>query len=526
MQKKRALYSALLLVGLMFSNNALFAQISAQLEPYFNSYTQFITSNKSDSVVLYFQHSRMVKDTTRLKSQLATAFPGKTFSQFNLMIVGGYGSNTPVRSSTGGEGSDLDINMLFKINNGIAANISAYTFKEQVKSWLTLLFPNTAKSHYVFNMKDPVVEVVADTILPAGDTLTYHMDIGSFNQLSVPQHPGCLPANLCSEMAWGIGTDNDIFPATWNETASPGFAVDFNQKFPATTTAGEKALSVCKMLKFWSKTANYSPNEDDVPPSLSYLIASYNWAPAYAAPTTYRLQQLIADVDSLRKNVFNNNCSSVAGAKLTVPFYTSMNSNLLNKMSTAGLQTFCNSLKKLSDTLHFVETQTSLPRALLALSNVLPYFNNAPAGTFRVVSVSTGGVISPKNDGTAIGDTLVQYSFSNVPTKKWVLGNIQLKADGKCYYVISNFQSGLVIDNPGASMAQGTPMIQWTYGNGGNQKWEILFLGYDGSNRRIYQIKNKASGLLLDVEYPWGIGARIIQWPNNGGDNQKWYLEE
>ncbi|RAJ05284.1 ricin-type beta-trefoil lectin protein [Chitinophaga skermanii] len=526
MKKKFTLYVVLLMVGGIFSTNTLFAQISAQLEPYFERYTNFITSNKQDSIVLFAQRTKMVKDTARLKTRLAAAFSGKTFSHFNFLVVGGYGSNTPVRSSRGDEGSDLDLNLLFKINNGIAATISAYTFKEQVKQWLQLVFPNTANSTYQFEMKDPVVAIKADTTFPDGSNLVYHMDIGSFNQLNVPHNPACLPANLCSEMAWGRNSDNAVEdPATWNETASPGFVNSFNTKFPVTTVAGNKVLSVCKIFKFWNKTANYSATDDDIPPSLSYLVASYYWAPTYAAPP-YRLQQLIAVVDSLRKNVFNNNCTNVAGATLNVPFYTSTNANLLNKMSETGLRTFCNSLQKLSDTLHFVAAQTSLPRALQALSNVLPYFNNAPAGTFKLVSVNSSQIVSPKNDGTGWGDTLVQYTNTSANTRKWTLGNIQLLPNGQTYYIISNAQSGLVIDNPYSSLTAGTPMTQYGYNNGDNQKWEITFIGYDASNRQIYQIKNKKSGLLLDVEYPWGTGARIIQWPSNGGDNQQWYLEQ
>jgi hypothetical protein len=525
--QKTTLYTVLLLAGLIFPNTSLLAQISASLEPYFDSYTRFITSNERDSTVLYYQYNRIVRDTARLKTTLSSTFPGKTFSQFQFLIVGGYGTNTPVKSSVGGEGSDLDLNMLFKINNGIKADISAYTFKDQVKTWLTSIFPATAKSNYIINLKDPVVEIIADTTFPDGTIFPYHMDLGSFNRLSVPQNPGCLPAKLCSEMAWGTGTDNDLIRSTWNETASPGFVGDFNQKFPVSTTAGGKALSVCKMLKYWNKFANQSLNPDEVPPSLVYLIANYNWIPQWSPSTTYRLQQLIADVDSLRKNIFNDSCSSVAGAKLNVPFYTSMNPNVLNKMSPNALQHFCNSLKTLSDTLHFVANQTNLQRALLALSNVFPQFNNVPSGTYRITSFYSGKVIYPKNGSNTAGDTIVQYTTGNEPSKKWVLGNIEASTSGKFYYVMTNLQNTLVLDNPGSSTTEGTPMIQWPFNNGENQKWEIVFWGYDSNNKKIYQIINKKSNMLLDVEYPaLDNNTRIIQWNSNGGVNQKWYFEE
>ncbi len=525
MQKTKT-YCVLLILGCLFFGTRLSAQISAELEPYFDSYTRFITSNERDSVVLYSQYGRIVRDTAKLKTSLSAAFPGKTFSDFKFLIVGGYGTNTPVRSSVGGEGSDLDLNMLFKINNGIRADISAYTFKDKVKSWLTSVFVKTAYSNYTFHLKDPVVEIVADTTFPDGTTFSYHMDIGSFNQLSVPQNPACLPVNLCSEMAWGIGQDNDINAAVWSETASPGFTGDFNLKFPVSSLAGSKVLSICKMLKYWNKNVNYSTIPDEIPPSLVYLVANYNWVPPYAAPTTYRLQQLIADVDSLRKNVFNNNCTSVAGAALNVPFYTSMDPNLLNKMSTNAKQNLCNSLKKLSDTLHFVANQTNLQRALLALSNVFPHFNNVPPGTYRITSFDSEKVIYPKNGSIATGDTIVQYTSGPESDKKWVLGNIEGTPQGKFYYVITNVQSGMVLDNTANSLTQGTPMIQYPFNNGNNQKWEIVFIGYSGT-KRIYRIINRHSNLLLDVEYPSiDNNARIIQWELNGYPNQQWYFVE
>lgn len=521
--QKTTLYTVLLLAGLIFPNTSLLAQISASLEPYFDSYTRFITSNERDSTVLYYQYNRIARDTARLTTILGSEFPGKTFSQFKFLIVGGYGTNTPVKSSVGGEGSDLDLNMLFKINNGIRADISASTFKDQVKKWLTSIFPPTAKSRYTINLRDPVVEIVADTIFPDGTTFAYHMDLGSFNRLSVPQNTGCLPAKLCSEMAWGTNS----IASTWNETASPGFVGDFNQKFPVSTTAGGKALSVCKMLKYWNKFANRSSNPDEIPPSLVYLIANYNWIPQWSPSTTYRLQQLIADVDSLRKNIFNNSCSSVADAKLNVPFYTSMNPNVLNKMSTNALQQFCNSLKTLSDTLHFVANQNNLQRALLALSNVFPQFNNVPSGTYRITSFYSGKVIYPKNGSNKTGDTIVQYTTGTESSKKWVLGNIEGSPQGKFYYVMTNLQSANVLNNPGSSTTEGTPMTQWTFNNGENQKWEIVFWGYDSNNKKIYQIINKKSNMLLDIQNPASDNnASIIQRNSNGGTTQKWYFEE
>lgn len=524
--KKSILCTAFLLVGLFYSTPALFAQVSADLEPYFDTYTRFVTTNQHDSVVLMHQYDRIVKDTTNLKNRLSSSFSGRSFSNFEFLKVGGYGTHTPVRGNVSSESSDLDIDMLFKINNGIKADISAFTFKTEVQNWLTSIFSNTDKSWYTFTMKDPVIEIKADTILPDGTTFSYHMDLGSFNRLNNPQNPNCHPAKFCSELAWGIKSDNDINHATWQETEAPSFTGDFNLKFPEGNAQGDKVLSDCKMLKYWNKLVNKDAIPENVPPSLTYLIGAYNWVPQWS-PTTgiYRLQQLTTVVDSLRKNIFNNNCSSVAGAHLYVPFYTSLDSNVLSKMDTNALKKFCDSLKKLSDTLHFVSGQSNLERSLLALSNVFPDFNNVPAGTYHINSYNSSKVIYPMNGGEIDGDSIVQYTSSNDASKKWRIANIEA-SQGKFYYVLTNLKSGKVLDVSNASNAQGAPIIQWSNNNGNNQKWEIVFLAYY-NNKRLYKIVSKNSNLLLDVTgASINNDAKIIQWPDNGQNNQKWYFEE
>ncbi|RBL92012.1 RICIN domain-containing protein [Chitinophaga flava] len=525
--KKLFFNTALLLVGLICSTISVSAQIASALEPYFTSYTRFVTSNPRDKEVLMYQYNRIVKDSSSLKTRLTSTFPGKTFSNFNFLIVGGYGTNTPVRSIGDGQASDLDLNMLFKIDNGAQATISAFTFKTQVQSWLTGLFTNTANSHYYLTMKDPVIEIKADTTFPDGTRLDYHMDLGSFNQLNNPQNPNCHPAKLCSQMAWGTTSDNAIGGATWEETESPSFVGGFNGKFPEGTTTGDRVLSVCKMLKYWNKYANKDTSQDNVPPSITYLIGAYNWIPP--STTDYRLGILIAEVDSLRRNIFNNNCSSVAGAHLDVPFYTSMDPNVLRKMSPASLTKFCDSLKKLSDTLHYVATlpSTSLNRGLAALSNVLPDFNNLAPGIYNIYSWHSKKLIYPKNGGVADGDTIVQYSYSNDSIKKWEMGNIEA-AQGKFYYVAKNLKSKKVMDVFGGSYLPGTAVIQYGFGNADNQKWELVFLGYvDADNKKLYQLVCKRSGLLLDVTgASYDDNAVVEQWGDNGGNNQKWYFVE
>ncbi|MBV8254254.1 MAG: RICIN domain-containing protein [Chitinophaga sp.] len=517
--KKLILNVALFLIGFILPVGSVSAQMAARLEPYFDSYTKFVTSNARDSIVLMYQKGRIVSDTNNLKLRLGAKFSPKTFSTFSFLIVGGYGTNTPVRSSViGSQSSDLDLDMLFKIDDGKKADISAVVFKQQVALWLRDIYPDT--NRYKIFIKDPVVAVEADTTFPDNTNLKYQIEIGSFNQLKDPKDSLCLPAQLCSELAWGINT------SSWQETTSPSFPRNFNQKFLSDTIQGRKVFSDCKMLKYWNKYANYDINPDNIPPSISYLIAAYNWLTWPPAPNTYRLQQLIVMVDSLRKNVFNNDCSNVRNARLNVPFFTAADPNVLSKMDTVALKRFCNSLKKLSDTLQFVSAQTDINRALLALSNVFPDFNNAPPGTYNIQPYSSLKVIYPKNGGVADGDTIVQITSTNDASKKWVITNIEA-SQGKFYYTIKNQKSQRALDVYNKSTAAGAPIVQNQFNNNDSQLWEIVFLEYlnNGANK-LYKVVNKKSKLVMDAGPSSTDNAVTTQANPNTTTSQKWYLIE
>jgi hypothetical protein len=88
------------------------------------------------------------------------------------------------------------------------------------------------------------------------------------------------------------------------------------------------------------------------------------------------------------------------------------------------------------------------------------------------------------------------------------------------YYRFLNQNSGLAMDVNGASTASGAGVIQWPQNGGNNQQWIIT----DNGNG-YYKILNRNSGLSLDVNgASTANGAGIIQWPWNGGNNQQWQL--
>lgn len=88
------------------------------------------------------------------------------------------------------------------------------------------------------------------------------------------------------------------------------------------------------------------------------------------------------------------------------------------------------------------------------------------------------------------------------------------------YYRLLNQNSGQALDVNAASTANGANIIQWPQNGGNNQQWVITDNGGG-----YYKITNRNSGLALDVNGASTTnGAGIIQWPWNGGNNQQWAL--
>ena len=87
-------------------------------------------------------------------------------------------------------------------------------------------------------------------------------------------------------------------------------------------------------------------------------------------------------------------------------------------------------------------------------------------------------------------------------------------------WAIVNVNSDKVLDVKGASKTDGTPVIQYHWHGGLNQKWNIILLS-DGA----YAIQNVNSGKVLDAKgASKSDGTPIIQYHWHGGLNQEWVL--
>ncbi|MBC8053669.1 MAG: RICIN domain-containing protein [Sphingobacteriaceae bacterium] len=89
-------------------------------------------------------------------------------------------------------------------------------------------------------------------------------------------------------------------------------------------------------------------------------------------------------------------------------------------------------------------------------------------------------------------------------------------------FSITARHSGKAIDVAGASMINGATIIQWPYNGGANQKWTINSVGSG-----YYSVTNVNSGQALDV-FGGSVadGGKVIQYPYSGGTNQQWSITD
>ncbi len=137
----------------------------------------------------------------------------------------------------------------------------------------------------------------------------------------------------------------------------------------------------------------------------------------------------------------------------------------------------------------------------------------------RVVGRASGRMVAVNQASTSNGALIVQTASTGA-VAQWRL----VSADGGCYQLL-NVHSGLALDNPDGTSADGVQMQQWQAVAGdANQIWCFQAVGGGW-----YSIRNQASGSLLDVRD--GVSqedSAIQQWsadqlaPNA---NQTWQLQ-
>jgi 1-phosphatidylinositol phosphodiesterase len=139
-----------------------------------------------------------------------------------------------------------------------------------------------------------------------------------------------------------------------------------------------------------------------------------------------------------------------------------------------------------------------------------------PDGVYQVTAKHSGSVLDVTGASTAPATPVQQWQWGGGNNQRWTFANL-----GAGLYRITALHSGQALDVDSSSTTNGAQVLQYYVTGNLNQSWQAVANG-DGS----YRLVNQNSGLVLDVWNGSGAnGAKVEQWSWNGGDNQRWLLQ-
>lgn len=138
-----------------------------------------------------------------------------------------------------------------------------------------------------------------------------------------------------------------------------------------------------------------------------------------------------------------------------------------------------------------------------------------PDGTYCVFSRYSNKPMEASSGGTADGTPLVQWSYTGGNEQKWTFTHL-----GNGQYKVTGLPSGRVMDVSGISTANGAQIQLWDWLNQNNQKWTVTPIG-----NSLFRIAAVHDGKVADVAGPsTADGAVVHQWNYVGVLNQKWFF--
>ena len=137
--------------------------------------------------------------------------------------------------------------------------------------------------------------------------------------------------------------------------------------------------------------------------------------------------------------------------------------------------------------------------------------------TYKLIARHSGKALDAYGAQTANGTQIIQWTYGGGSNQKWTLTDV-----GSGSYKIIGVQSGKCLDIDGWGTANGSKVQLWDYVGGSNQKFS--FTATDSGNYRI--TPTHATGSCLDVEgVSTADGAKVHLWQWFGANNQQWSLQ-
>lgn len=144
-------------------------------------------------------------------------------------------------------------------------------------------------------------------------------------------------------------------------------------------------------------------------------------------------------------------------------------------------------------------------------------------GTYKIVNNNSGLALDDVAWYKTNGSPVDTWSYLAQANEKWNVTYLSYAGTTNTYKIV-NVNSGLALEDPGWSTANGTRMDQYAYygNNYFNEQWRINPVSQYSLNG-WFTVPNSYSGKVLEV-YNWGTtnGSIVDQWSPTGGANQQW----
>ncbi len=140
--------------------------------------------------------------------------------------------------------------------------------------------------------------------------------------------------------------------------------------------------------------------------------------------------------------------------------------------------------------------------------------SNPGNGTFKVVNRASGKALDANANGTADGTQIIQWTYGGGNNQRWTLLD-----RGSSQFSIIGVASGKALDVNASSTTNGAKVQLWTYGGGNNQKWTFA-----ATSSGYYRVTpGHATGGCLEVTgASTADGALVDFWSYSGSNGQQW----
>jgi hypothetical protein len=144
-----------------------------------------------------------------------------------------------------------------------------------------------------------------------------------------------------------------------------------------------------------------------------------------------------------------------------------------------------------------------------------------PSGTRVLTNGNSGMVMDVAGASKASAALIIQWPANGGANQQWTLqpvtGNV---------FTVHNVNSGLCLGVPASSAAEGTQLDQEACDGGAGQQWAFEAVGsYQSASDASFALASVSSGMIAEVKgNSTASHAQVDQWPSNGGSNQVWAI--